>query len=352
MQYTPHFSNALELVAHAKTHLNGKKELDRKLVILHLSHAIEFILKDLLLINNISISDKNPDKTLTLLGSIKKLEENKIKINHQHGVELLIKQRNYLQHTYGSTNQEMIEYYSRSTDEFLSEIFKKYYKLDYVETINRQCENEDAVLHGYSQLDKNSELDRFRVLSKIHSLSAYLATWNYIERLTVNFIVKSTYINNSKYLSNISIKKSLNAIDVILPDSLEKNINNIYELRRKVEDGNKVSEEEVECLILITSEYENFINSIKTSNIKDSIDSFNKEMREVKKEIKGLTIGEIIASHEKESSELFDKIKNIKVEDVLSLYEKNNPLFLLKLIEETGISVDIENLINSEKSNK
>ena len=46
---SPIFQSSMELFGHSITHFNGTSELDRKLVILHLSNAIELLLKDMVL---------------------------------------------------------------------------------------------------------------------------------------------------------------------------------------------------------------------------------------------------------------------------------------------------------------
>jgi hypothetical protein len=46
---SPLFQSSMELLGHSITHFNGTSELDRKLVILHLSNAVELLLKDMVL---------------------------------------------------------------------------------------------------------------------------------------------------------------------------------------------------------------------------------------------------------------------------------------------------------------
>ncbi|WP_200884311.1 MULTISPECIES: hypothetical protein [Shewanella] len=71
---SPLFQSAMELLGHSFTHYNGQKELDRKLVILHLANAIELILKDLVLDSGESIY-KSPKETITIHGCIKSLAD-------------------------------------------------------------------------------------------------------------------------------------------------------------------------------------------------------------------------------------------------------------------------------------
>ena len=74
---SPLFQSAMELLGHSISHYNGKKELDRKLLILHLANAVELILKDLVLDSGESIY-KNAKETITIQGCLNALKEKKI----------------------------------------------------------------------------------------------------------------------------------------------------------------------------------------------------------------------------------------------------------------------------------
>ena len=101
---SPLFQSAMELMGHSISHYNGKKELDRKLVILHLANAVELILKDLVLDAGVSIY-KNPKETITIQGCISELKNKNIDIPFMNKIELLIDERNALQHRFGSPNE-------------------------------------------------------------------------------------------------------------------------------------------------------------------------------------------------------------------------------------------------------
>ena len=60
---SPLFQSAMELLGHSFSHFNSSKELDRKLVILHLANAVELVLKDLVLDSGESIY-KGPKETI------------------------------------------------------------------------------------------------------------------------------------------------------------------------------------------------------------------------------------------------------------------------------------------------
>jgi hypothetical protein len=110
----------MELLGHSLTHYNGKNELDRKLVILHLANAIELILKDLVLDAGDSIY-KSPKETITIHGCLSSLETKGIKLPFLNKIELLIDERNALQHRFGSPNQLTSIFYMNIAQEFFKE---------------------------------------------------------------------------------------------------------------------------------------------------------------------------------------------------------------------------------------
>lgn len=74
---SPLFQSSMELLGHSISHYNGKNELDRKLLILHLANAVELILKDLVLDAGKSIY-KNAKETITIQGCLSELKNENI----------------------------------------------------------------------------------------------------------------------------------------------------------------------------------------------------------------------------------------------------------------------------------
>lgn len=118
---SPLFQSAMELLGHSFSHFNGKKELDRKLVILHLANAVELILKDLVLDTGDSIY-KGAKETITVHGCIKSLQEKNICIPYLNKIELLIDERNALQHRFGSPNELTTIFYMNIAKDFFKQV--------------------------------------------------------------------------------------------------------------------------------------------------------------------------------------------------------------------------------------
>ena len=116
----------MELLGHSITHFNGTSELDRKLVILHLSNAVELLLKDMVLDSGDSIY-KNPKETITIHGCIEALNAKNITIPYLNKLELLIDERNALQHRFGSPNELTAIFYMTVAQEFFRAVLKEHY---------------------------------------------------------------------------------------------------------------------------------------------------------------------------------------------------------------------------------
>lgn len=178
---SPLFQSAMELLGHSISHYNGKKELDRKLLILHLANAVELILKDLVLDAGESIY-KGPKETISIQGCIKILQDNTISIPFVNKIELLIDERNALQHRFGSPNELTSIFYMNIAEEFFREVLKKYYAQEYDEIIFQFSDESDFLEYKLNDPSNDKELEKLKDLAKVHPLGALLSAWTYIEK--------------------------------------------------------------------------------------------------------------------------------------------------------------------------
>lgn len=199
---SPLFQSSLELFGHAIEHFNWGSERDRKFVILHLANAVELIFKDLLLDLGESIY-KNPKETITVTGSIKTLTEEKgIQIPNLNKLELLIDERNSLQHRYGFPNELTTIYYMDAVYDFFKEFLKDNYDLEIEKILEDFVSSSDLASFQLRQSVTTDELDKLIKLAKIHPVGALLSAYTYLE-------------------------KSLNEIRDIINESMDRNINEI-----------------------------------------------------------------------------------------------------------------------------
>lgn len=184
---SPLFQSSMELLGHSLTHYNGKKELDRKLVILHLANAVELILKDLVLDAGESIY-KGPKETITIHGCLSALDAKGVKLPFLNKIELLIDERNALQHRFGSPNQLTSIFYMNIAQAFFKEVLKKHYGLDYDEVIAQFADEQALAALRLSEPTNDQELEKLEDLANLHPLGALLSAWSYFEKKTVAFI--------------------------------------------------------------------------------------------------------------------------------------------------------------------
>ena len=120
---SPLFHSSIELLAHAIEHFSQNTERDRKLVVLHLANATELILKDKLLDLGQSIY-KNPKETKTIYGVFEDLVNAGVVVPRKHILELLIDERNTIQHRFGSITDIMSAYYVENAIAFFDEFLQ------------------------------------------------------------------------------------------------------------------------------------------------------------------------------------------------------------------------------------
>jgi hypothetical protein len=186
---SPLFQSAMELLAHSISHFNGSTELDRKLVILHLANAIELILKDLVLDAGESIY-KNPKETITVHGCTDCLKGKSINVPFLNKVELLIDERNSLQHRYGSPNELTTIFYMNITVDFFKEILRKHYAQEFDEVIAQFADEKDLMAFRMREPRDETELEVLKKLAKVHPLGSLLSAMAYLERIVAAFYAK------------------------------------------------------------------------------------------------------------------------------------------------------------------
>jgi len=179
---SPLFQSALELFAHAIEHFNWGNEKDRKFVILHLANSVELILKDFLLDLGESIY-KNPKETISVWKAIEILREKEIKIPHLNKIEILIDERNALQHRYGFPNEITTIFHMENTYNFFKDFLKENYGLEVDEILKDfLSEEEFTSFQLRRKITTENELDKLIKLAKLHPVGALLSAFAYLER--------------------------------------------------------------------------------------------------------------------------------------------------------------------------
>ncbi|GJM36382.1 MAG: hypothetical protein DHS20C18_53830 [Saprospiraceae bacterium] len=186
---SPLFQSSLDLFAHSIEHFNSGTERDRKFVILHLANSVELIFKDLLLDLGESIY-KNPKETISIAGAISTLTKEKgINIPHLNKLELLIDERNSLQHRYGFPNELTTIFYMEATHSFFRDFLKSNYALEIDDVLTEFISDEDLAAFQLRTVSNIHELDKLIKLTKVHPVGALLSAYAYLEKQLLEIIM-------------------------------------------------------------------------------------------------------------------------------------------------------------------
>lgn len=283
---SPLFQSSMELLGHAITHFNGEKELDRKLVILHLANAIELIFKDMVLDLNESIY-KGPKETITIHGCIKIILDKGVNIPYHNKIELLVDERNALQHRFGSPNELTTIFYMNIVVDFFKEILSKHYDQEYVDVISQFVEERDLLALKLREPKNENELEKLKDLSKIHPLGALLSATAYLERIISKFI-DSLELENSPFIGRFMGGMSHRALlrfDIVPPDDLMQRMDEMRKVRNLAAHGRQdPSKNDVIKAVTAIEEYEHFLQKINKEDAKAKI-IYHQENREIDKVI-------------------------------------------------------------------
>lgn len=266
---SPLFQSAMELIGHSLSHYNGKKELDRKLVILHLANAVELILKDLVLDSGQSIY-KNPKETITIQGCFTALSEEKIDLPYLNKIELLIDERNALQHRFGSPNELTSIFYTNIAQDFFKEILKKHYGQDYDELIAQFADEQDLVAYKLGEPSNDQELEKLQELAKIHPLGALLSAWSYFEKSTESFISKIgvDFRRHRPFTMDLA-RGRLDRFGIELPEELRLRLDSMRQLRNLSAHGrSKPTKKQVNETIKTIEEIESFFETLDLDKVR------------------------------------------------------------------------------------
>lgn len=283
---SPLFQSSMELLGHSFSHFNSTKELDRKLVILHLANAVELILKDLVLDFGESIY-KGPKETITIHGCIKSLQDKGFNIPYLNKIELLIDERNALQHRFGSPNKLTTIFYMNIAQDFFKEILKSHYDQNYDEVITQFADKKELLAFKLREPADDTELENLKKLSNVHSLGALLSAMTYLERQTIEFGKKigleqelrrrpPWHMMSPRFLERFNLK---------VPEKLGKKLDKTRRLRNLAAHGrSEPSKADVAKAIDAIEEFEQFLSNVDLKKIKEKVSEYLSEREKERKQ--------------------------------------------------------------------
>lgn len=164
---SPLFVSAIELLAHATELYTQGHERNYKFVILHLANAIELILKDRLVDKGVSIYVPNRPQTINIWDAFEKLEEVDITIPERPVIELLVDDRNTIQHRFGFPNADAVYFYLEQVLAFCKRFLDEEYGVSLTDILELYLSEEDLEILGLAE----KEEDKYAFLDKLFELS-------------------------------------------------------------------------------------------------------------------------------------------------------------------------------------
>ena len=131
-QSSPIMRFALEVFEHALESYVGKQPRHRKFAVLGLAQAVELAIKATLVEKNVSIYEKDGNRTLNPHGAMLSLAKlwGVERMPMQARIELLIDERNAIQHRYGSVDDVTMDYHMQTAFSALADILQREFDAD------------------------------------------------------------------------------------------------------------------------------------------------------------------------------------------------------------------------------
>ncbi len=121
MTTSPLLRNAVESLEHGLDHYSRNTGLDRKFAILHIDQAIELILKEAVRSLGLSIYRKDRKTTIGLHEALDILQDNGVAVQERPDLELLHDERNSIQHTNSTPDEDTTVFYVETVLRFTSQ---------------------------------------------------------------------------------------------------------------------------------------------------------------------------------------------------------------------------------------
>lgn len=169
---SPLFSSAFELYAHAVELYASKRPHLLKFAILHLANSVELLLKDALLDLEESIY-RNPKETVSVWTAFDMLERHGVRVPGKQHIELLIDDRNAIQHRFGFPDERTTFYYLDEVGKFLDQFLTDRYGLKFKDVVSDYIEAEQLPIIGLAATPKDRVSAMFDLSPSTAVLEAY-----------------------------------------------------------------------------------------------------------------------------------------------------------------------------------
>jgi hypothetical protein len=235
---SPLFVSALELLAHATELYASGNPKNNKFVILHLANAVELVLKDCLIDHGVSIY-KNPKETITIWGAFDELTKLNLEAPEKPIIELLIDDRNTIQHRFGFPNSEAVFYYLEEVVSFFSRFLQEQYKVDLATALDTHLSVENLAILGLVK-DNYSHFWKLMDISPEAAIQQAFATVeNKIDQILFAYSSNPQSIRRFRPMSNSLILGFLDELanKQYLPKDITSRYRSLEKIRDRVSHG-------------------------------------------------------------------------------------------------------------------
>ena len=186
---SPLFVSSLELIAHSVELYRANNPRKFKFVILHLANSVELILKDLVIDKGQSIYVPNKSLTITIWQAFESLNKQDVTIPERPVIELLVDDRNTIQHRFGYPNAESVFYYIEQVLGFFKRLLADEYGLNLSDVLKLHLSDDDLAFLGLADRIEANETG-LDPLFDVSPESAVLKAHNLIETLYLKATLK------------------------------------------------------------------------------------------------------------------------------------------------------------------
>ena len=182
---SPLFISAMELLGHSVELLELKDAKKNKFVVLHLSNAIELLMKDMVIDIGESIFERKSKMTINIWAAFDILEKRGVTIVNRPKIELLIDDRNAIQHKFGYPSEELVFYYLELVIDFFRACISQRYTTVFDDVALSYFSPSGIVLVG---VKPNDDLAKADAIAKYDLLSGVAMAYGVLEAKVENLL--------------------------------------------------------------------------------------------------------------------------------------------------------------------
>lgn len=206
------------------------------------------------------------------------LKSRGITLPYLNKIELLIDERNSLQHRYGSPNELTMIFYMNIAVEFFRCVLRDNYGQEFDEVIEQFADEKDLLAFRMREPADESELENLKKLAKVHPLGALLSATAYAESVMGEFASKvGIHVGSAR---RIPISHRIIAQYGLTPDQeIMDGMDETRQLRNVAAHGKKdPTREEVVKAIGAIENYESFLRSLALDEAQARVEKIAEEL--------------------------------------------------------------------------